>query len=86
MSAETQYFKIIKESIEGKDRWVLYHLKNESYKRIYAFANLLSAKKRILKMTDIDTPYHYSVFDNDEVIEHSTPVCSSFPLVFELPP
>ena len=30
MSAETQYFEIIKESIEGKDKWVLYHLKNES--------------------------------------------------------
>ena len=30
MSVATQYFKIIKESIEGKDKWVLYHLKNES--------------------------------------------------------
>ena len=85
MSVETQYFKIIKESIEGKDKWVLYHLKNESCKRIYAFANLRNAKTRMLKMTDIDTPYHYSIFDNDEVIEHDT-VCSSYPLVFELPP
>lgn len=85
MSAETQYFKIIKESIEGKDKWVLYHMENESYKRIYAFANLRNAKARMFKMTDIDTPYHYSVFDNDEVIEHDT-VCSSYPLVFELPP
>lgn len=38
MSVETQYFKIIKEFIEGKDKWVLYHLKNESYKRICQFA------------------------------------------------
>ena len=56
MSVVTQYFKIIKEFIEGKDKWVLYHMENESYKRIYAFANLRNAKARMLKMTDIDTP------------------------------
>ena len=72
MSVATQYFKIIKESIDGKDKWVLYHIENESYKRIYAFANLRNAKARMLKMTDIDTPYHYYVEDGGKCLESAS--------------
>ena len=72
MSAETQYFKIIKESIEGEDKWVLYHMENESYKRIYAFANLRNAKARMLKMVGVSTPYNYYVEGGGKCLESAS--------------
>lgn len=72
MSAEIQFFKIIKESIDGKDKWVLYHIENESYKRIYAFANLRNAKARMLKMVGVSTPYNYYVEDGGKCLESAS--------------
>ena len=69
MSTEPQYFKINRETIDGKEKWVLSHRQSQSYQRIYAFAHLRSAKARIVKMSG-SNPYHFSVEDGVELLEN----------------